>query len=298
MMSNEDSKVTVIIPAYNRAKYIHQTVESVLTQTFKDIELIVVDDGSNDGTREILEKYGSQIKLMEHEGRKNKGQSAALNLGLRHAGGKYIAILDSDDYWESEKVAIQFAYLEKHPEIGLVYCNGKAVNENGEYLYDIYSSGHTEHNQPERLLLDCYILLPQNALFRKELLEMTGNFDESLRSAQDHDMVVRLAEVTKFAYLDVPVFYYRRHAQSISQKNAELRWRNGFIILSKAKKRFPYTDKVIRKRMAVLHYRLFQCFREKRKILSALFHLILSGVYDPLRAINVIRGIERISGHH
>lgn len=297
-MTDDLPKVSVIIPAYNRESYICQAVDSVLNQTFKNVELIIVDDGSTDGTRDILESYGDRICLLEHPGRANKGQSSALNLGIKKSTGNYIAILDSDDYWDLKKIEMQVDYLEKNPGIGLVYSNGKAVNAEGKVLYDIYRTGHKELNQPANLLLDCYLFVPTNSLFRKEIIESTGYFDESLRSAQDHDMAIRIAEVTKLAYMDLPLFCYRRHSQSLSNKNTELRWRNGFIILDKARKRYYYSRTVVCRRKAVLHFRLYQCLIENRGYMRAVLHLLLSGIYDPLRAIKVLVGEENITSPH
>jgi len=293
-------KVSVIIPAYNRARYIRQTVESVLNQSYANIETIVVDDGSTDGTREILESYTGKIRLLEHTGRQNRGQSASINLGLEHASGEYVAILDSDDFWEANKIELQIRYLEQNPDVGLVYCNGTAVNSNGEYLYDIYQTGHREENKPEKILLDCYISLPSNSIVRMPLIKKAGCFDESLRTAQDHDMLLRIAEICRLGYINNNLWHYRRHSESISKSNKGVtnRWQNGFIILEKAKNRYPYSLSVIRRRKAVLHFRLYQCAMENKSSLKALTHLLLAGLYDPARACAVLMGRERLSSPH
>ena len=293
-------KVSVIIPVFNRARYIGQTIESVLNQTYTNIEIIVVDDGSTDGSRDVLEVYTGKIMLLEHSGRQNRGQSASINLGMEHASGVYVCILDSDDYWELEKLELQIRYLEQHPDVGLIYCNGTAVNSYGEYLYDIYSPGHREESKPEKILLDCYIHLPTNSLMRMAVLKKAGKFDESLRAAQDHDMLIRVAEICRFGYLDRSLYHYRRHEESISKSNmgAARRWRNGFIILAKSKDRNPYPPSVIRRRKAVLYFRLFQCAMENGSRLKALPYLILAGLYDPARAWAVLLRKERITSHH
>lgn len=290
--------MSVVIPAYNRAMFIRQTIDSVLNQTYSNIELIIVDDGSTDQTRSILEEYGDKIILMEHPGRINKGQSAAINLGLKQASGKYICILDSDDYWEPDKIEKQVSFLETNPGIGLVYGNGAAVDEKNNHLYDIYPDGHSEKNIPGSVLLDCYFLVPNNAMIRADVFNKTGFFDESLRSAQDHDMAIRISEVTKLAYIPDKIFNYRRHAASISRNRTELRWMNGFIILDKAVKRHPYSRSTIRKRKAVLNFRLFQCALESGKIFRGLPYLIKAGLYDPLRALRVLVRRENTGGLH
>ena len=112
-------KVSVIIPAYNCAHYICHAVDSVLAQTFPDFELVVVDDGSTDNTRELLKQYGSQIKYIYQQ---NKDMTAARNTGINHSSGEYIAFLDSDDIWLANKLERQIVLLDQAPEVGLVYC--------------------------------------------------------------------------------------------------------------------------------------------------------------------------------
>lgn len=285
--------VSVIIPAYNRVKYIRQAVDSALNQTYSPVELIVVDDGSTDGTYEVLQKYVDRIQLIHHEGRLNRGQSAAINLGLAKAKGKYIAILDSDDYWELNKLEVQVAFLEANPEIGLVYTNGYCVDAEGRRLYAYHSPNHVEHNDPNRVLLDCYMALPVNSLVRKAIYDEVGLFEEAFRAAQDHDMLIRMAEVTEFAYLPDYLFYYRRHQDSISQKKLDVRWKAGFEILRRAQSRYPYGKATVRKRRAVLNYRLAREYFKSGSYMNALSRLITAGLLDPLRSTRILLGIEK-----
>lgn len=291
-MDKPEALVTVIIPAYNRSAYIDHTVRSVLEQTYPSVELIVIDDGSSDGTYERLQAYGDRIQLLTHEGHANKGQSAALNLGLKAARGEYIAILDSDDYWAPDKLERQVAYLEAHPDIGLVYCNGYHVDAEGRELHPFHPDDHSEPNDPNALLLDCYMLLPQSSLVRSEVFRRAGLFDENLRAAQDHDMLIRISELTQFAYQPEYGFFYRRHGGSISVHGLERRWRNGFVILDKARRRYPYRSATIRRRRAVLFFRLGQVFGREGKRLKAIPYLLLSGLLDPVRALGVVLGRE------
>lgn len=288
-------KVSVVIPAYNREKYIRQAVDSALEQTYGNVEVIVVDDGCSDGTRPILESYGDRIVLLEHPGRANRGQSASLNLGLQKASGDYIAILDSDDYLTPTKLEDQVSYLEQHPEVGLVYGNGWWVDADGQKPYPFYEPGHHEDGDPGRVLLDCYFSLPGFSLVRADVYRKVGGYDESLRASQDHDMAIRIAEVTKVAFLDKPAFYYRRHGDSISVNSTELRWRNGFIILNKALKRYPYPGRVVRARRAVLYFRLGQVLAARKQWLKAAGCLLMSALNDPMRALGVVLGRERIT---
>ena len=291
--------VSVIIPLYNRSDYILKTVNSVINQTYTDFRLYVIDDGSTDNSKEIVSNIKDpRIEIHQHPGGVNKGQSAAINLGLSLANGKYIAILDSDDLWLENKLEIQVAYLESNLDIGLVYCNGIAIDENNEFLYEIYEEGHEESSNPERVLTNCYFLLPNNSLVRSSIYKKIGGFNENYRAAQDHDMAIRIAEVTKIAFINTLVFAYRRHQNSISHKNAKLRWKNGFKILEAARKRYNYSKKAIRIRRAVLNFRLGQCELEEKKYLSAIMYFVLSGVNDPTRALNVLFGKEGVTSPH
>jgi len=122
--------VSVIIATYNRAHLIPQSIESVLSQTFKDYEIIVVDDGSSDNTKELLKnRYGESIIYIGKE--KNEGLSAARNIGVKAAKGKYLAILDDEDIWLPEKLEMQIRLMQKNPSLGVVYCGCCKVNRNG-----------------------------------------------------------------------------------------------------------------------------------------------------------------------
>lgn len=294
-IEGKEPLVSVVTPAFNRVSYIQQTVESVFAQSYSRIEYIVVDDGSSDGTFEALADYACRgdIVLLAHPDRQNLGQSAALNLGLRHSSGKYIVILDSDDVLHPEKISKQVAYLESHPDIGMVYGQAMAISSDGKELFPIPPNDHVEPGDPNRLLLDCYMALPGGAMVRKSVFDQAGFFEESFRASQDHDMVVRIAEVAPFVFLPGIVFYYRKHAESISQQGLERRWIVGFEILARAKKRYPYRSSTIRKRKALLHFRMGQVRWFQRRLLSALWHFIRAGLGDPKRSMAVILGFEK-----
>lgn len=287
-----DPLVSVLVPAYNRKAYIDEAIGSVLAQTHKSFELIVIDDGSTDGTYELLQSYGSKLTLLTHPGRVNLGQSASINAGLRSAKGKYVAILDSDDYWEPHKLAIQVDFLEKNREVGLVYSNGYMVNSKGKILYAYHSEKHEEKNDPNMILLDCYMALPVNSLVRRSVYERAGMFEVSFRASQDHDMLLRIAEVTTFSYLPDHLFYYRRHEDSISKMNQDVRWRTGFEILRRAKQRYPYKGIIIRKRRALLYYRMAQVHQRRQEYFKALRCIMKAGLLDPKRSLKVITGLE------
>ena len=118
--------VTVVIPTYNRADYIAETIESVLSQTYRNIEVIVIDDGSTDGTAQVVAPFIPRVSYVQQE---NAERGASRNHGLRLARGKYVAFLDSDDVWLPTKVADDVAYLEARPDVGLIHTDASSSTQ-------------------------------------------------------------------------------------------------------------------------------------------------------------------------
>ncbi len=296
MLHAKTGLVSVIIPSYNRHRYLGETIDSVKCQSYAQIELIVVDDGSTDGSFEFLQSLAEagNLTLLTHPGRSNRGQSASINLGLKQASGEYIAVLDSDDKFAVDKLKVQVAFLQANPRVGMVYGQGEAIDANGNFLFRIPGDNHIEPGDPNRLLLDCYMALPGGALIRKAALDKVGYFEEAFRAGQDHDMVIRLAESAPFAYQPGIVFYYRKHGDSISKKGLERRWRTGFEILERAASRYPYKRSTIRKRRALLNFRMAQVYWNKQSYAQAVVALVKAGAGDPVRAMGVLLGREKI----
>lgn len=212
----EGELVSVIIPVYNRANIISRAIRSVLRQSYLPVELLVVDDGSTDGTQDIVEKWSevdSRVRLIEH--RKNRGGSAARNTGIKHARGKYIAFLDSDDEWLRHKLAKQVNFLEnvdKH--WGGVYCNFKIVSNSlfmkGSEIFRRLSS-HSTPASGGRVLLP-YLLagwLPVAAgstlMVRRQVAKKLRGFDEKFPRHQDWEFLARLLMKWKLGYISEPL---------------------------------------------------------------------------------------------
>jgi glycosyltransferase involved in cell wall biosynthesis len=298
MLSNTKVQglVSVIIPLYNRIDYIDETIESVLTQCYDLIELIVVDDGSTDGSFELVSNLATKhdFSVYSHESRENKGQSAALNLGLSKATGEFISILDSDDLFAIGKITKQVKFFQNNPNIDIVYGMGQGIDSKGRYLYDIHNKDHLEENDPNLVLLDCYFLLPQNSLVRRTSYQNVGFFNESYRSAQDHDMLIRLCEVSNVSFIPELMFYYRKHTASISSTKQHIRWFNGLKILESASRRYPYKKNILRKRKALVNYRLAMAYiKQERNYLEAAWRILYAGLLDPVRAFKVVTGVEK-----
>src|SRR5687768_6086630 len=212
------STVSVIIPAYNCQTYIAETLNSILNQTFKDVELIVVDDGSTDRTCEIVASYGASVRLLTQA---NAGVCAARNYGIREAQGRYICLMDHDDYWFHDKLALQLEQMEERREVGLIYSSFIfwPPDENGVFSAPdtvdaaSYPSGIDEEFSGwiyHLLLLDCWILTSA-ALIRAEVFDKCGTYDESRPYSEDWDLWLRISREYPMIKLNKPLTLYRQH---------------------------------------------------------------------------------------
>ncbi len=202
-MSNE-VEVSAIIPTYNRRDLVLRAIDCVLAQTRPVAQVIVVDDGSTDGTREALAaRYGDRI---EYVWQPNAGVSAARNHGLSLARGRYLALLDSDDEWLPAKTQRQVEWLEARPDYGMVLCDVLRVNADGSAIdrfrrrEQLPEDGHVL-----RWVLRNPALAPVSAMLRRAVYEQVGGFDASLRTAEDLDFHLRVARHFPIGVIDEPL---------------------------------------------------------------------------------------------
>lgn len=205
--------VSVIIPTYNRRERVLEAIDSVLSQSYGSFELIVVDDGSGDGTREALKAYAGRLRYIFQE---NQGPSSARNRGIREAKGELISFLDSDDLWLRDKLCRQVAFMEENPEARVCYTeelwirNGRRVNpmrKHAKLSGDIF----------ERALELC-IVSPSSAMLRRELLLEVGGFDEELPLCEDYDLWLRIAKDHPFHLIPEALIIKRGgHADQLSR---------------------------------------------------------------------------------
>ena len=217
-----ESLVSVIIPTYNRADYLKLALKSVIEQTYKNIEVIVVDDGSTDHTAEVIASFNnSRIKYFYQE---NTGLPAAgRNLGLRECSGAYIAFLDSDDMWHPEKLEKQVRYLCEHPQYYLVYSNAWIIDDFELQKGLLLKSGTLKQGKIFRKLINGNFIPVMTVLMRREVFENVGFFNEdySIRAAEDYEYWLRIALHYKFGFIDEPLAMYRKHSGStISKANS------------------------------------------------------------------------------
>ena len=259
--------VSFIIATYNREHYLAETIDSVLSQTFRSFELIVVDDGSTDNTRELLRSYGDRLRFYCQE---NRGPSAARNLGVRHARGEWIAIQDSDDLCRPTHLEVLLGYVAAHPECRMVFANGAYLDrpEHGrDTIIPIRKSRRLARNGVTiRDLFEKSIVRLQGSLISKSAYDEIGGHDESLRICMDLDLSFRLLMKFPVGYIDETVFEYREHAGNTG-KNEELRLTENIRVIEKLIKNHPATRKLLgeQKLARRIGYRYYRLAKGRRK---------------------------------
>jgi glycosyltransferase involved in cell wall biosynthesis len=201
--------VSVVIPSYNYGHFVAQAVESALAQTYPNLEIIVVDDGSKDDTRQRLEPYLDRIRYIYQE---NRGLSAARNTGIRAARGEWVGLLDADDLWHPQKIEVQLAAVPDLDSVGLI---GSGPAE------DQLPASLAPNPKTERVGVREFLLSrrtgPSGALLRRTCVEQVGWFDEGLTSIEDRDMWLRVAARFGAVIVLSPCFYYRLHQGQMSR---------------------------------------------------------------------------------
>ena len=243
-----DPLVSIIIPTYNRAKLLPVAIQSVLDQTYKNVEIVVIDDGSTDDTSQVLASFKDKIVYLKSG---HKGTAHARNIGMKAAKGDYLAFLDSDDFYISYKIELQVSFMEAHPEVGMVcsefsgkYENGyldkfhmrnyhniwdrkgwvfsDVFEKQGEFLTKAYDRPITYYtgNLFKYVLLDS--LIPTNTiLFPKYILDTVGYQNERYRYAQEYEFVVRICKYFTVAFLNIPtyvIYHHKKQSTNIGEK--------------------------------------------------------------------------------
>ena len=214
---NTDKKVSVIIPNYNYAQYVSQAINSVLNQTYSNIEIVVVNNGSTDNSLDILKGFGDRICLVNQ---KNLGQSGARKSGLARATGDFIAFLDADDKWESKKIEKQLLLFTSNTE--LVYCGIGRFSENNQNQISIHlprfkgSCASAFINYPG---VSIVLSGESTAIFTRALLEKVGAFDRELNSAAGWDFFRRCSKFTDFDFVPEALTNYRIHNSNMSNNS-------------------------------------------------------------------------------
>lgn len=219
-MTDRSPRVSVILPCHNGEAYLREAIRSILDQTYTDFELIVVDDGSTDGSPAILHDMALDDRRLRIVTQVNGGIVAALNTAMDHARGEYIARMDADDVSFPERLAFQVSYLDRHPEVVIV--GGHAVGDRHPTPASTRTCGgrHTRTDLtvfPPRVAVSMHPLI----MMRAAALRAMGGYRHDYRHAEDYDLFIRASAFGRIANPPVDVLFYRRHESAISIGNVE-----------------------------------------------------------------------------
>lgn len=231
--------VSVVITCYNYGRYLEKCLKSVLDQTYGNIEIIVVDDGSTDNTPEVIAPF-RELPNLRYVRQENSGQARAKNVGIRNSCGEFVAFLDADDLWCEDKLEKQMALFGDR-SVGVVYCRARYLDENSvSFEYDMTG----RYLQPRRGMVTDWLVFDNfvqfsSTMVRRECLNRFGLFDEGLKMGIDWDLWLRISTAYRFDYVGEPLFYYRMgHAGQMS-RNLEERQRCSDRIMERFLKSYP-----------------------------------------------------------
>ncbi len=221
MEKENDKLISVIIPTYNRAHVLGRALDSVLAQDYSQLEIIVVDDGSTDHTRDLLDRYKERVHVLTQP---NKGVSAARNLGIQQSRGACIALLDSDDAWTSEKISLQAAFFQDNPDALICQTeeiwirNGRRVNPK------------VKHKKPSGMIfhpsLTLCLVSPSAVMMRRDLFSIKGLFNEEFPVCEDYDLWLRVSRDTPVYLIDTPcTVKYGGHDDQLSAHHSQDKYR-------------------------------------------------------------------------
>jgi glycosyltransferase involved in cell wall biosynthesis len=210
--------ISVIIPTYNSAHYLGEAIKSVLAQTYKDLEIIVIDDGSTDNTKEIVKTYADRIIFLQQA---NSGPAKARNFGIQKSSGEFVAFLDADDVWYPEKLERQMEMFLKNPQYGLIHSDAlirTVDNSQPDRLWFDFKRRNKSGMVFSDLLAECFIIL-SSAIIRRQCLEETGCFDENVVPWEGYDLWLRVTYSYPIGFVNAPLFVRRLHSSNLFYSN-------------------------------------------------------------------------------
>jgi glycosyltransferase involved in cell wall biosynthesis len=285
--------VSVVIPAYNTELFLPEAIESVLKQTYTDFEIIIVDDGSTDGTSDKAKSYLHDPRV-HYIYQDNKGVCAARNTGIRKSQGGLVAFLDADDVWLSEKLEKQVLLFDEN-EVGLVYCMIEHIDDDGNVLPHLSWPHPVGATYKDMLHTNWIVGSGSSVVIRKNAFDKVGFFDEELRGLEDMDMWIRILRHYKSSYVDSVLVKIRRHiksmqAQKMAGKSINLKKRQDeyFQHVQRSIERFPELEEYRRDAYYQIFRGLFYTayiYGKKREMLRYYFK---AGTYRPFFFIESI----------
>jgi len=243
---NSQPLVSVIVPCYNHEAFIVECIQSVLNQSYPNIQLIVIDDGSKDKSVEVIEKLRSNHPFI-FEQQKNRGLSATLNKAITtYAKGKYIANIASDDFWDVHKIKLQVDFMENHPEIAMCCSKAAIVNHTSEIIGEFDAKSFVKPYNFSNIAFGKSFVPALTVMAKKEVYDSVGLFDETLL-IEDLDMWLRIADVYPIGFLNEVTAFYRQHGSNTSSRLVAMtearfqildKWKHKGAVYRKMKRNF------------------------------------------------------------
>lgn len=273
----ENPLVSVIIPTYNRAHFLRLTLESIVSQTYQNIEIFVIDDGSPNNEAEIVCKEFVRVSYCKIDN--SGGPAKPRNEGVKLAKGKYLAFVDDDDIWLPNKLEKQVQILEQNPEFGLVHGCCEVINNEGILQGKIVGrpgKPEVKHGDVKMRMIGNWTVMMPTSFVRKEVVDKVGYFNEEMPAAgEDVEFWTRCSFETKFYYLDNPMVYYRIHNENISSQTKE--YINLPLYLKNVIDFYHKTNRISSDDYSLLKNKL--CFMQLKELNKTTFILVILNVF-------------------
>lgn len=270
--------VSVVIATYNMGQYLADAIRSVLEQSRPNLELLVIDDGSTDNTREVVDSFEGDTRLRYHW-QPNLGQARAKNVGIGLACGRFIAFCDADDLWTTDKLERQLPAFDDCGRVAVVYSRNRKVDADGLPLASPYNSTHLPSGQvTQQLFIENFISFG-TAVIRRSCLEDVGVFDEAQRMGIDWDLWLRLSTKYEFRYVDAVTYLYRIWPGQIS-RNWQGRYEHAFRIMERFVAEHPGAVSAATVNEAYAH-----CYVQRGRLRAELDGEYLNAIRDVLHAL-------------
>jgi len=236
------AKVSVLMPVYNQEKYLRYALDSVMFQTFKDFEVVIISDASTDGTLDILNQYRKQHpeKIRIFTQRRNKGVAASLNWGLKKTEGEYIARIDSDDVWAIDKLEKQVEVLDSDSELYLLATDKQYINYKGEFHNHKTDEPIFSYQNIKRNILKNNFICHSSVMFRRSIIDSVGFYNEKYKNSEDYEYWLRIIKQHKVEILPEKLTFYRVYNEmtSLMRRKEQIRYaikakRFGFKLFNK-----------------------------------------------------------------
>ncbi len=296
-MKKSKEKVSVIIPVYNGKEFIKETLLSVKNQDYSNIEVIIIDDNSDDGSYEFIKNLDIGLSFDLYRNEKNRGISRTRNRGVKKAKGEYICILDQDDIWKKNKVSKQVEFLENNKSVGIVYSSKEIIDENNNHVENQISRGNYMDKSAEKIATYFYNSFEREdnpfrpfpgGMIRKKVFDEIGYYDESLYGNNDRDLLLRAVKDFNIGLIEEPLLKKRTHSKNAGKLAPKQIIQDKFILTEKLVNMYPHLNKYYMKRISILNLMRGKIEFKQKNFKKSLKHILAGISFAPIYAFKTI----------